>query len=246
MTDLEQNPVPAGSIGSFEVSFSNVVDGDFDNDGDLDCNDIDALNSAIILGTNHPTYDVTGDNLVNQDDLNEWVLNLKGTLFGDANLDFDVDTSDFNIWNSNKFQSGRNWCTGDFNADGNTDISDFNIFNSNKFQSARLVAPFDFRRVGATAARPATQPGTNGIELLQPANALSDTDSPAASATGSGQRRLQLDRVGLAGRDRAGLAGRDRAGLAGRDRADSRETLKQSDWQDVIDSIFVELDDVLR
>ena len=182
------------------------------------------------LGTNNPTYDVTGDNLVNQDDLNEWVLNLQRTLFGDANLDFDVDTSDFNIWNSNKFQSGRNWCTGDFNADGDTDISDFNIFNSNKFQSALLVARVGFRRVEATAARQATQPAPHGIELLQPANALSYADSPAAAAAEIGQRPLQLDR----------------AGLKGSDRAYSRETLKQSDWQDVIDSIFVELDDVLK
>jgi hypothetical protein len=61
---------------------------------------------------------------------------------GDANGDGSVDVSDFNIWNSNKFQGGNDWSSGDFNGDGITDVSDFNVWNSNKFTSAdTLMVP---------------------------------------------------------------------------------------------------------
>ncbi len=61
-------------------------------------------------------------------------------LLGDANLDSIVDTSDFNIWNENKFLSGTTWVTGDFNGDGQTDTSDFNLWNAHKFTSADSFA----------------------------------------------------------------------------------------------------------
>ena len=110
-------------------------------DGDLDCDDVDALTTAISTGSTDLTFDVTGDGQVNSADLDEWVLNLKGTLFGDANLDLRVDGSDFGIWNGAKFLTGTAWCSGDFNADGRTDGSDFGIWNSNKFQSRQPVGP---------------------------------------------------------------------------------------------------------
>ena len=61
-------------------------------------------------------------------------------LEGDANGDGVVDTSDFNIWNINKFTSGTDWTTGDFNGDGVTDVSDFGIWNANKFTSVDFSA----------------------------------------------------------------------------------------------------------
>ena len=106
------------------------VAGDFNGDGELDCDDVDALTRAIAVSSGNLLYDVTGDNLVDLQDLNEWVLNLKGTLFGDANLDFAVDGNDFIIWNADKFNSGTAWCSGDFNADGITDGQDFLVWNS--------------------------------------------------------------------------------------------------------------------
>ncbi len=60
---------------------------------------------------------------------------------GDANGDQVVDVSDFNIWNSHKFETNTSWITGDFNGDGSTDVSDFNIWNSFKFQSVAGGAP---------------------------------------------------------------------------------------------------------
>jgi hypothetical protein len=84
-------------------------------------------------------------------DRDEWLLlageaNLgpgRSYLLGDANLNGDVDGSDFGAWNANKFTSIAAWSAGDFNANGDVDGSDFGIWNANKFQSAlaAIVVP---------------------------------------------------------------------------------------------------------
>ena len=118
--------------------------GDFDGDEDYDCDDVDALVAEIVAGTNDTTYDLTNDDIVDGDDLAEWLAeageanNASGNpyILGDANLDGSVDVGDFNIWNGNKFTTTAAWCSGDFNADGSVDVGDFNIWNGNKFTSA--------------------------------------------------------------------------------------------------------------
>ena len=62
------------------------------------------------------TFDLTGDGLVDMVDVDELVLNILGTLYGDANLDRTVDGSDFILWNCQQFQRGG-WRKGDFNGD---------------------------------------------------------------------------------------------------------------------------------
>ena len=122
--------------------------GDFNSDGNYDCADVDALVADIATGMNTTSFDLTGDGMVDNDDLISWLgeageENLgagRSYLIGDANLDGVVDTSDFNVWNSNKFTSAPAWCQGDFNADGVVDTSDFNLWNSNKFTSADVAA----------------------------------------------------------------------------------------------------------
>lgn len=110
----------------------------------IDCAEVDGLVAAIAGGENPPRWDLTGDGLVNQADLQD-ILAIAGRLLttsmnplipGDANLDGVVDGSDFNIWNANKFTPVAAWCSGDFNADGNVDGSDFNIWNANKFTAS--------------------------------------------------------------------------------------------------------------
>ena len=86
-------------------------------------------------------FDLTGDGVANFDDVTEWVVNLKGTLLGDANLDGSVDGSDFSVWNSHKFTNLAAYCSGDFNGDGSVDGSDFSIWNGHKFRTASAVVP---------------------------------------------------------------------------------------------------------
>ncbi|MEM7312197.1 MAG: hypothetical protein AAF497_03500 [Planctomycetota bacterium] len=133
------------NLGSFDAGVELCFDSD--KDGDLDCADIDVLIAEIVAGTNNTAFDFTGDGLVDLDDRDAWLAEAASVnigaptyLLGDANLDGNVDVSDFNIWNSNKFQPNASWCNGDFNADGNVDVSDFNLWNTNKFQSASSAA----------------------------------------------------------------------------------------------------------
>ena len=141
VTDVDENTnITDVVIDTFEVNIAAAV-GDFNEDGNLDCHDIDALTTAVSSGNNDPVFDVTGEGVLNFNDVNFWVEDLKGTLRGDANLDFTVDGQDFLIWNSNKFSSGTAWCSGDFNADGTTDGSDFLVWNDFKFQATDVVLP---------------------------------------------------------------------------------------------------------
>ena len=135
------------AYGANDVTLSvmgGMLDGDFDDDGDLDGADIDALVDIVAAMSHDSLFDLTGDGLVDADDLGEWLVlggaaNLPSGaayIMGDANLDGVVDISDFNTWNSHKFTSTGAWTRGDFSADGFTDISDFNVWNSNKFSAA--------------------------------------------------------------------------------------------------------------
>ena len=151
-----------GGTGSFQIDYlANAVvlsdfqgmatpGGDFDNNGMLEGDDIDALVAAIAGGSMNVLFDLTGDGLVNQDDLMEWLAiagaaNLPSGnpyLVGDATLDGFVDGQDFILWNSNKFTSLAAWTGGDFNADGFVDGQDFIEWNRNKFMSSDgMTAP---------------------------------------------------------------------------------------------------------
>ncbi len=133
--------------GVLEVISS--INPDFDMNGLINGQDIDLLVMEVVAMTNTALFDLTGDGVVNGDDVTEW-LSLAGAanlpsgnpyLVGDANLDGVVDVSDFNQWNSNKFGMTAQWTRGDFNADGFTDVSDFNLWNANKFKSSAGMRP---------------------------------------------------------------------------------------------------------
>ena len=123
------------------------VECDFDDNSVCNIDDIDLLVSAISQSTGDVMFDLTGDGSIDEKDIDAWLLdagiNAIGASFllGDANLDGVVDGSDFNIWNSSKFESTGKWSRGDLNADGVTDASDFNIWNSNRFRSSVVPEP---------------------------------------------------------------------------------------------------------
>jgi hypothetical protein len=155
--DSEQLPTLSGGL-QFDVVYDNdsvlleVINGitavDFDGDGIVSGNDVDNLVGVIVAGTNDSAFDLTGDGLVNEGDLNEWLIvagsvNLPSGnpyLPGDASLDGVVDVADFNSWNANKFSTTPAWTAGDFNADGVIDVADFNSWNLNKFTVSDAVS----------------------------------------------------------------------------------------------------------
>jgi hypothetical protein len=146
--------------------------GDFQSDGVVNCEDVDRLVQEIVTGNNTAEFDLNEDGLVDNADLNEWVVNIYGTLSGDANLDGVVDVSDFGIWNASKFTATSGWCSGDFNADGLADVSDFNLWNTNKFQSAFSSAGSALSQVrpqeSSSEVQDVNEVAANGTALTYP------------------------------------------------------------------------------
>ncbi len=110
-----------------------TVDVDFDDNGSIDTFDVDALVTEIAAGTNDPSFDLTGDTLVNGEDLTLWrgdaaTANGFGSpyLLGDANLDGTVDAGDLNQVGINWQAAIATWSAGDFNGDGGVNAADLN------------------------------------------------------------------------------------------------------------------------
>lgn len=130
LAEQDRDDVMDRVLTFFEVDAD--LSGDLDQNGLLDCTDILVVRAAVDLGLTDLVYDMNGDMAVNIADQLFWITDLKGTVAGDANLDFVVDELDFDIWNANRFTSDTNWCTADFNFDRLTDVSDFNLWNQNR------------------------------------------------------------------------------------------------------------------
>ena len=81
-TEQNRTAVMERVLRFFDVQ--SFVPGDFDDDGDFDCRDVDELSLAIANGSSNSRYDVDGSGAVNMLDLFEWVVNIKGTLLGTA------------------------------------------------------------------------------------------------------------------------------------------------------------------
>ncbi len=208
------NSRPAGSapdIGSIEVGATGFLPTDFNMDGLLNCDDINAQQAEIFAvkddpSQGNPLYDLNNDGLVNIADRNQWLVDAgiangqlsPGYLLGDINFDGAVDVSDFNIWNQNRFSSTTEWCVGDLNADGAVDVSDFNIWNNNRFMStnppvvagepgaARIAAAGELGTGGARAAL------RNGAQRDAKDMTLLTMDSRDTTAQVSGKRGFAL------------------------------------------------------
>ena len=122
---------PEGALGGFlKPAFS----ADFNNDGLLDCQDLDALGAALHAGDNSAGFDLNADGAVNTDDVSAWLADA-GTASGyggpiragDTNLDGHVDAADLNTLGLNWRNTDVNgWCQGDFNYDRSVSASDLN------------------------------------------------------------------------------------------------------------------------
>jgi T5SS/PEP-CTERM-associated repeat protein len=81
---------------------------------------------------------------------------IKFTRYGDANLDGNVNLSDFNELASNFGQVNRFWRQGDFNYDNTVNLQDFNRLAGNFGQSAGAeVTPQDWADLAAAVPEPA-------------------------------------------------------------------------------------------
>lgn len=144
------------------------------HDGVVDANDIDYVranfgdwtdtNDAVDMDL---SADMTGDLLVNADDVAEIVESILGTEFGDVNLDGVVDGADLAIAEANLGQAGG-WADGDMNGDGIIDAADIAIItggndcladfnndgNVNFFDVSEFIAAFNAQDPAADVAAP--------------------------------------------------------------------------------------------
>ena len=114
------------------------VDGDFDGDGFFGCGDIAMLQDAFRAGGFEGEFDVNGDGAINQADVEEWVIDIAGSLLGDATLDGIVDAIDLNKLGVSWLQSHADihWCQGDFDSNGTVDAIDLNKVGVNWLQES--------------------------------------------------------------------------------------------------------------
>ncbi|MCA9150014.1 MAG: hypothetical protein KDA92_11965 [Planctomycetales bacterium] len=116
-------------IGLSEVQFYKPSLGDFNEDGVLDTQDIDALSAAVRAGTNDPAFDLDGDGLVDDDDRNVWIDDIKKVWPGDADLSGEFNTGDLvQVFSRGQYEDAidgnSGWGDGDWTGDGDFNTSD--------------------------------------------------------------------------------------------------------------------------
>ena len=124
---LEENEQQV--LDDFFLDFTEAPDGDFDASGALDLPDVNMLGAEIAAGTDSARFDVTADGSVNEADLTMWVKQLRGTWFGDANLDGEFNTGDLvKVFAVGEYEDeivgNSTWDDGDWNADLEFNSSD--------------------------------------------------------------------------------------------------------------------------
>ncbi|MEM8679978.1 MAG: choice-of-anchor B family protein [Planctomycetota bacterium] len=137
------------SRGLFIMRLDLGHDADFNDDGTVGCEDVDALVTLLAAGESDSDYDLTQDGVVTTADLDAWRELAGETLFGtggevmagDANLDGMVDGRDYMVWYEQRFTEQSSWCNGDFDANGRVDGQDFVLWNTHKYRgNAQPVA----------------------------------------------------------------------------------------------------------
>jgi len=125
----------ADDLNALDV-FIDWLPGDFDWDGDIDCDDIDLL-WEIIKGTipvppaTNP--DLNGDSLIDNLDMDFLIQTILATAYGDANLSGKVDPPDLGalLANYGTVYPTSNWCAGDFNGDCTVNALDLGTLLAN-------------------------------------------------------------------------------------------------------------------
>ena len=107
------------------------INGDYDGNGVLDAIDIDALSEAIRSGKTDTEFDLNRDGRVDDEDRSMWVIDLKMTYFGDANLDGEFNSGDLvDVFVAGKYvvdpdmAETATWVEGDWNGDMFFDTGD--------------------------------------------------------------------------------------------------------------------------
>ena len=103
-----------------QIIFGAVLPGDYNLNGLLDAGDLD-MQAVAIAGEQHPAeFDLNEDGLVNFNDRQMWVDDLKNTWIGDANLNGEFNSGDMvQVFVRGLYETGQpaGWEDGDWNGD---------------------------------------------------------------------------------------------------------------------------------
>lgn len=121
---------------------------DLNDDGFVDVMDTDAIVGEVVAGRNDPSFDLSGDGVVDNADLTQWLFEAathngfgSAYLAGDFNLDGFVDAADLNALALNWRKSATGWSVGDSTADGLINSTDLNALALNWRKSIPAAAP---------------------------------------------------------------------------------------------------------
>ncbi|MCA9171141.1 MAG: PEP-CTERM sorting domain-containing protein [Planctomycetales bacterium] len=127
---LSEQQIAAVMNGDFSPWISVGTPGDFNGDGTLDAADIDLLSNEIRVGGTDSKFDVDGDGSVAAADRDEWVINLRHTWYGDADMNGIFNSGDlvavFSVGEYEDATPGNStWAEGDWDGNGDFDSGDF-------------------------------------------------------------------------------------------------------------------------
>lgn len=168
------NPARVGTYGLQIDTTPLFARGDTDRDGDIDDGDIDTLFAHIRNGAAFDAaLDLTGDSLINQDDVDELVEGILATFYGDVDLNLTVSLGDL-ILMAASFDQPGGWGQGDSTGDGLVTLGDLIL----------MAANFDRVSPGPPPALTGHGDGEAGPSpsLLAAAGSSADEDEAAAAS----------------------------------------------------------------
>lgn len=124
-----------------------ILIGDYNYDGVVNAADLDFCTRGIYNAAENALLDLSGNGVSDSNDLAAMLTSgMLGvsTYVGDANLDGQVEASDFSLMLEKWQQNGFGWAYGDFNGDNVADASDFSLMLEqwqNGVESSPLVTP---------------------------------------------------------------------------------------------------------
>ena len=117
-------------LDNVSVDFVDILLGDFDRNGRVSLEDIDALTIAALSDEHPAEFDLNDDGFVNQQDRTIWIEEIANTWLGDSGLDGEFDSADFvSVFNRAEYrdniEKNSSWIDGDWNGDLEFDSRDF-------------------------------------------------------------------------------------------------------------------------
>ena len=105
--------------------------GDFNNDRQVNVDDVHLLQNALNAGNVDTFFDVSDDGNVDDVDLRYLVVEIIGSHPGDTDLDQDVDFNDFLTLSGNFGNDDMRWFDGNFDSNTVVDFADFLALSGN-------------------------------------------------------------------------------------------------------------------